>query len=273
MIDWLNLFREISEEVCHKVKPILGSEKAKEVIGIGAGGDLTKYIDLLAEKIVVEKLEAKEASCTLISEECGMRKIGKTSGDYVILDSIDGTTNATHNIPFVSTSIEHATNGFLNSVDIALVKDLYQNTVFTAIRGKGANGGGKPLKPSTIDALGKAIIAVDLSFQDNLPTLLNRLLPILCKSLKIRILGSTALEMCYVASGALDAFIDLRGMTRAPDLAAAYLILKESGGTVTKPSGEDLNIPLKADARTAFFSAANKSLSGEILKNLKTTND
>jgi myo-inositol-1(or 4)-monophosphatase len=270
MIDWLNLFQEASEKVCRKVKPILGSEKAKKVMGMGAGGDLTKYIDLLAEKIVIETLEAKDASCTLISEECGLRKIGKSSGDYVILDSIDGTTNATHSIPFVSTSIAHATNGFLNSVDVALVKDLYRNTIFTAIRGKGANGGGKPLKSSTIGTLGKAIIAVDLSFQDNLPTLLSQLLPILCKTLKIRTLGSTALEVCYVASGALDAFIDLRGMTRATDLAAAYLILKESGGISTKPSGEDLNMLLKADARTAFFSAANKVLSGEILQNLKT---
>ena len=95
------------------------------------------------------------------------------------------------------------------------------------------------------------------------------LLPVLTKALKIRIIGSTALELCYVASGALDAFIEFRGMTRVTDLAAAYLILKESGGIIVTSKGEDLNMPLRADARTEFISAANEALYLEILNSLK----
>ena len=269
MTNWLELFQETAEEICKEVKPILGSEKAREITGIGAGGDITKYIDLLAEAIVIRNLEAKNASCTLISEECGVRKIGKCCSDYVVLDSIDGTTNATRNIPFVSTSIAHATSGFLNDVDVALVKDLYNGINFTAKKRKGAFQDKKPLSSSTVDTLGKAIIAVDLSCQEKLPALINKILPILCKTLKIRIMGSTALEVCYVASGALDAFLDFRGRTRATDLAAAYLILQESGGIIVTPNNEDLNIPLKADARTAFLSAANKTICNEILHYLK----
>ena len=271
MVEWLKLFQEISEEICQKVKPILGSEKAREAMGRGAGGDIMKYIDFLAEDLVVKALETRGASCILISEECGVRKIGGSDRDYVVIDSIDGTTNATRNIPFASTSIAHASSGFLKGIDVALVKDLYRGTTFTAQKGKGALGEGKLLSPSTIDSLGKAIAAIDLSVQEKLPALMDRLLPLLCDTLKIRAIGSTALEVYYVASGALDAFVDLRGTTRAVDLAAAYLILKESGGTIITPSGEDLTMPLKADARTAFISAANKTLRNEILHLLKAS--
>ena len=269
MTDWLSLFQEISKEIYSKVKPFFGSEKAKEAIGRGAGGDLTKFIDLLAEEIVIEHLEARDISCILISEECGMRKIGKGEENYVVLDSIDGTTNATRNIPFVSTSIAHASHCYLNTVDVGLVKDLYQNIEFTATKGKGAFKDGEPLRPSTVDSVEKAILAIDLGPKEKLSELMNQLLPILSRTFKIRHLGSTALEMCYVSSGALDVFLDLRGLVRATDLAAAYLILKESGGLTITPTGEELDMPLQANARASFISAANKILCNEILNCLK----
>ncbi|MFH0749143.1 MAG: inositol monophosphatase family protein [Candidatus Bathyarchaeota archaeon] len=269
MTNWLNIFREASEEIRRKVKPLLGSEKAGHPMGRGAGGDITKYIDLVAEEIVVKILEEKDTSCTLISEEAGVKKIGQDCEDYVILDSIDGTTNATRSIPFVATSIAHATGNQLTDVDVALIRDLYHNVTFSAKKGEGAFQDKKALSPSTINSLGKAIVAIDISCQEKLPTLMKKLQPVLCKTQKIRIMGSTALEVCYVASGALDAFIDLRAMTRAPDLAAAYLVLKEAGGETVTPSGEDLNMPLQANARTDFISASNKLLCNDILNSVK----
>ena len=127
MVNWLKLFQEISKEIRKEVKPFLGSEKAREVVGRGAGGDATKYIDTLSEDVVIRMLEAQGISCILISEECGTKKICEGGCDYVVLDSIDGTTNATRNIPFVSTSIAHAKGSSLLDVDVALVKDISQD--------------------------------------------------------------------------------------------------------------------------------------------------
>ncbi|MDD2835179.1 MAG: inositol monophosphatase, partial [Methanothrix sp.] len=59
---------------------------------------------------------------------------------------------------------------------------------------------------------------------------------------RIRTLGSTALEMALVASGRLDAFVDLRGMMRVVDIAAGRLILEEAGGMVTDSAGEALHL-------------------------------
>jgi myo-inositol-1(or 4)-monophosphatase len=59
---------------------------------------------------------------------------------------------------------------------------------------------------------------------------------------RIRTLGSASLEMALVASGRLDAFVDLRGMMRVVDVAAGKLILEEAGGTVTDAGGELLHL-------------------------------
>ncbi len=51
----------------------------------------------------------------------------------------------------------------------------------------------------------------------------------------IRHYGANALELCYVAEGLTDAFVDLRGRLRTTDVAAGFLIIKEAGGLVTTP--------------------------------------
>lgn len=270
MTDWLRLFQEIADEIRREAQPLFGSEKAAEAMGRGAGGDVSKYVDTLAENIVVKTLEAEKIPCMLITEESGKLKISGGGESYVVLDSIDGTTNATRDIPFVSTCLAHATGSRLSDVDVGLVKDLYQNVNFTAIKGKGAHRAGKLLSPSTVSSLGRAIIAINLAPKEKLPELIERISPILCRSLKIRHLGSTALEVCYVASGALDVFLDPGGLTRATDLAAAYLVLKEAGGISVTSSGEKLDMSLRASARAAFISGANQALCNEILDCLKT---
>jgi myo-inositol-1(or 4)-monophosphatase len=58
-----------------------------------------------------------------------------------------------------------------------------------------------------------------------------------------RLLGASALELCYVGAGRLDAFIDLRGTLRVTDAAAGMLVCKEAGGTVTDLDGDRLDFP------------------------------
>lgn len=268
MTDWLNLFKIISNKIQQETKPLIGSQKAREEMGKGAGGDISKYVDILAENIAIQTLEEKKVHCTFISEECGIRQIDEGGKDCIILDGIDGTTNITRNIPFVSTSIAHSTGWRLSDVDIALVKDLYRNINYSAVKGKGSFEKEKSIHTSNIDRLTNAILATNLTPRERLPKQISRISPILFKAHKFRQLGSTALEVCLVASGALDAFIDIDGITRATDLAAANLILKESGGLTVTSTHEELDMPLQGNAQLLFVSAANKTLIDEILGNL-----
>ena len=77
--------------------------------------------------------------------------------------------------------------------------------------------------------------------------------PIISKFHRIRILGSTALSLCLVASGSMEAFINLRKSNRLVDTAAGYLILKESGGKIFSFDGTDIDLELGIDKRFSFF--------------------
>ncbi len=266
MVDWQILFKDIATEIRREVQPLFGSAKAKEEHGRGAGGNITRFIDALAESIVVRILQDNEVTCTLISEEKGTHRIGGGGNDYVILDAIDGTTNALHRIPFSATSIAHASGNLLKDVDFGLVMELNSGTIFKALKGKGAYEDGRLIKPSKTIHLEDAVVSVDLTFTKDFQGLVKKLTPVMSHISKFRQLGSTALESVYVASGALDAFLDLRGLSRAVDLAAASLIVREAGGFIVKPNGEDLDMVLGADVRTQFAVAGNQSLLEEILR-------
>jgi len=93
-------------------------------------------------------------------------------------------------------------------------------------------------------------------------------MPVLQKSRHLRHLGANALELCYVADGTTDAFIDLRSKLRVTDIAAAYLILLEAGGIMVTPEGTELNAPLDAAQRLSFIATANMPLHETIKANL-----
>jgi myo-inositol-1(or 4)-monophosphatase len=89
------------------------------------------------------------------------------------------------------------------------------------------------------------------------------------KTKHLRHFGANALELCYVADGSTDAFIDIRGKLRVTDIAAAQLILREAGGIIKSPEDKNLDAPLDAAQRISFVAAANKALYDTIQKLLK----
>ena len=82
---------------------------------------------------------------------------------------------------------------------------------------------------------------------------------------RVRSLGAASLEICHVASGALDAHVDLRGKIRTLDFAAAMLILRESGGFFSLLDVDDPGrIPLTKLKRFSIIAAANEKLYSQI---------
>jgi myo-inositol-1(or 4)-monophosphatase len=82
---------------------------------------------------------------------------------------------------------------------------------------------------------------------------------------RVRLLGSVALELCYVASGKLDALVDIRGALRVTDVAAGQLILKEAGGLVTDRKGNSLTLPDNVISRIEMV-ASNGHVHEKLLK-------
>jgi myo-inositol-1(or 4)-monophosphatase len=266
--DWLTLLKVCSRKIRKEVMPFFKSPEASFGFGIGAGGDVMKRIDLIAENTLIETIEKEGFSCTLISEETGVRKIGDNpTSFYVTTDPIDGTTNATRGIPFMATSMAVSKKPHLNQVEIALVADLYHNVTYTARKGKGAFRNGARMKPSELQSLDEAVIGVD--FTHKAFEIASRLKLVLEQTRHLRHLGANALELCYVADGTTDGFIDLRGKLRVTDMAAACLILKEAGGIITTLEGKELDAELAPTQRVSFIATSNKRLHQIIMEQIK----
>jgi len=269
-INWLDILIRCKNNIQEQIKPLLKKiNQPQPNLGIGAGGDPIKQIDLSAESAIINTLKEHEISFTLISEESGIEKYGQTPNDnFVTTDPIDGTTNLVRGIPFYATSIAVSTKPTINTIHTALVADLVHGMTYTAQKGKGAYRNNQKITPSKTESLEEAVIGIDLNtykIQKIVPKLTN----LIQRTKHIRHLGANALELCYVADGTTDAFLDIRGKLRATDMAAAWLIIKEAGAKITTPKGELLNVKLSPKQKVAFIATANQKIHRIILSLVK----
>ncbi|MBS7639320.1 MAG: inositol monophosphatase family protein [Candidatus Bathyarchaeia archaeon] len=263
-MDWkVKLLSDLAREIYSSVHPILGTSKAGENVGLGFGGDKTKFIDAVSEDAALKYLERSGVSCVFVGEECGVKEIGSSPEFYLIVDGVDGTSNAVRGIRFASASIAMSPTKWLGDIEAAVVIDLFDGGLYSAIKGKGAEYNGRPIKPSDIRSLKDAIVSIDVSRSRKS---IKRTAPIMGRVKGLRSLGSASLEICHVASGLLDAYIDLRDMLRTIDFAAGMLIVREAGGLFLQPSGEEIpNVPLTEVRRFSVIASANRNIFDEII--------
>jgi myo-inositol-1(or 4)-monophosphatase len=268
--DWLKILVHCKENVKEYIRPHLKTLcEPQPDLGKGAGGDQMKPVDLAAEKAIVETLQQHGISFTLISEESGVKEFGKTPKQYyVTVDPIDGTTNLVRGLPFYASSIAVSTTPALSTVFAALVTDLAHDTTYTAVKDKGAYRDGEKITSSTRDSLEDAMVGLDLNSY-KVKEIVPKLTDLIQKTKHIRHFGANALELCYVADGSTDAFIDIRGKLRTTDLAAAYLIVKEAGGKITTPTGEGLEAKLDPAQTIKFIASGNTQIQKTILSLVK----
>jgi myo-inositol-1(or 4)-monophosphatase len=250
-----------------QITPLLQTLKQPQPnLGIGAGGDPLKQVDLAAENAITATLKRHRVSFTLISEESGISEHGESPREhFVTVDPIDGTTNLTRGIPFYATSIAVSTKPVLNTIHAALVADLYHGITYTAQKGKGAHRNNQKITPSKETSLEEAVIGIDLNTY-KIQEIIPHLTSLIQKTKHTRHLGANALELCYVADGTTDAFIDIRGKLRATDMAAAHLIIQEAGAKITTPKGKPLTVKLDPKQKAIFIAAANQKIHKTILE-------
>ncbi len=264
--DWPEILAQCSDKVQHQIAPLLKTlSKPQPDLGIGAGGDPLRRTDLAAEKAVIETLTERHVSFTLISEESGVQQLGKNPENcYLTVDPIDGTTNLMRRIPFYATSIAVSDRPFLSCVHSALVTDLFHGTAYTAYKSKGAFCNGRRITPSKNTSLEEAVIGMDLNSY-NIDKIAPRLTDLIKKTKHLRHFGANALELCYVADGTTDAFVDIRGKLRTTDVAAASLILKEAGARLTTLDDKQLDAKLDPKQKVEFVAAGNPEIHRKIL--------
>ncbi|MFP3984999.1 MAG: inositol monophosphatase family protein [Candidatus Bathyarchaeia archaeon] len=267
-MDWLELLTETTQHIKATVTPLIKTSDAQKTYGIGAGGDPKKHIDLQAEKALIETFEEHSVDFILISEESGNKYYGTNPTNYVTVDPIDGTTNILRGIPFACTSIAISKAPRLDAVEAAIVTDLFHDITYLAQKNLGAYRNYQKIAPSQTNNLTEVVIGIDLNTY-KVAELSAKLNQLLTQTKHVRHLGANALELCYVADGTTDVFIDVRGKLRTTDIAAAALIIKEAGATITTLQNTPLTSPLSPTETVAFIATGNSMLHQTILKTLK----
>lgn len=265
---WRNVSYQIINEVEKAISPFIGEKKSGENVKMGADGTPTKLIDEIAEEKVIEVLKSCGKSVILVSEEIGELKIGDGNVEAIfIVDPLDGTVNAIKNIPAYAISIAiafsnkstHLTS--INDVKMGFVKNLATGDIYEAIKSIGAYVNGKTVTPSSQEKVSGSSIGAYI--RGSKAWKMNELFNIVRR---IRLLGSVAIELCYVANGTYDAFLDIRGNLRIVDIAAAKLIIEESGGIVTDENGEQLNNKLNVKERTSIIASCNFNIHKDLMR-------
>lgn len=261
----LNIIRQVEEAV----EPLIGTRKSGEIVKIGADGTPTTLIDVVAEKKVVNALEELERPVFLISEEIGEVKIGKDPPEAIlVVDPLDGTSNAIKKIPAYGISIAIAQSSAssqetanLQDVVMGLVKNFATGDLYSGFKGYGAFLNGEKIGSSLIDDVSRSSVGAYIYRGD-----MNRLEP-LCKTVRrMRTLGAVAIEISYVADGTYDAFVDMRDNLRVVDVAAAKIIVEESGGLVTDRHSRTLDARLGVLEKTSLIASGNEKLHGDIME-------
>ena len=246
---FLKLCREAFKATSDSIADLKGTEAASSFVRMGADGTPTSRIDLVAEDAIIEVLKDDGRSMRIISEELGELVLGDSPEFSIVLDPLDGTYNSSVDIPFYSLSLAVSSYD-LSELRFGYVSNFALPEEYYANSGKGAYLNGKKIRTSHNSELKKLCVSV-YGYRHNV----ERIRKIYSSVRRVRLLGSVALELCYVASGRLDAFVDVRGALRVTDVAAGQLILAEAGGFVTDGYGNPLRLPDNVTARVEMVAS------------------
>ena len=171
--------------------------------------DFVTNADKKAEKILINELSKKKFS--IISEEAG-KIIQENKNSFWIIDPIDGTTNFLHGIPHFCISLALISS---NEIISGVIFDPIKNEIFYAEKNTGAFFNNQRIRVSKKNNLDECLFGSNLEGVKNI-------------DLNLRISGSAALDLAYVASGRLDGFYQKK--LNIWDIAAGILIITEAGG-------------------------------------------
>jgi myo-inositol-1(or 4)-monophosphatase len=257
---WLALCRAAVADVRGVLADLPSRAEREPVVGTGVGGDETTAIDAAAEQTIVARLEASGGDFVLVSEELGEKRIGAGGNSRVVLDPIDGSLNAKRGIPFFSLSIAFAAGPLMEDVRLGYVYDFGTGEEWSAER-----GGGAMLNAEQLDVLRPKERLEVLALEATRTALVaDTARAFVGLAYRLRILGSLALSLCHLAAGRVDGVCSLKP-ARAVDIAAAQLLVRESGLAIELPDGDAfLEAPLDTVARSRVVAAGTPELCREL---------
>ena len=224
-------------------------ERATETGTRGSGGDRTLVLDSSAEEIIVAELERIHQQgyrFSAISEERGEIDFGDGSV-RVVIDPIDGSTNAKRDALHYALSVAVADGDTMADVAFGFVHDFGCAEEWWAARHRGARLNGRRLDPSRGERRARDGKLEILGIESADPTWVqDSITGLVTSAHRLRALGTIAATLCQVAAARFDGMVTLR-RCRGVDAAAGQLIVREAGGLVSfSDCADPLGAPLDA---------------------------
>lgn len=232
MDSWLSIAKEAALKAGAY---LLDSDQSSKDISLNIGKDVKITADVRSESIILDYLKEK-TDFHILSEEKGFIE-GNDKKFTWIVDPLDGSLNYSRSIPLCCVAI-----GLWQSEMPVLgaVYDFYRSELYTGIAGKGAWLNGKEIKSSHVDKMENAVLCTGFPVNTDFST--EGLITFLRKVQrykKVRLIGSAALSIAYVASGRADAYMENDIMIW--DVAAGLAVSSGSGCKFSMSEGKKLN--------------------------------
>jgi myo-inositol-1(or 4)-monophosphatase len=260
--DWLTACRTATQGLREVLlEHPTSRERVVETGDRGGGGDRTLVIDQQAEDAVFAQLDAMHAAgarFTAVSEERGIIDYG-AAGVLVVIDPLDGSLNAKRGMRSYALSIAVADGPTMADVVFGYVYDFGTGEEWTARRGEGAYLNGRQIvdpPPERRTSDGRLEL---VTIESSDPQYMAPAMEGLAEHVhRVRAIGSIAISCCQVAMTRVEGMLTL-WRTRAVDIAAAQLIVREAGALVAFPAFDDpLGAPLDLKPHSPVVAARSR---------------
>jgi len=202
-------------------------------------------LDLVADAAAVQVLT--DAGLGVLSEESGRHFPERPI--CVVVDPVDGSTNASRGIPHFATSLAAVDT---EGIRASLVVNQATGVRYDAVRGGGARKDGSPISVAAPQPLSRSLVVMN----GHAPTHFGWA--------QYRAFGAAALDLCFVAEGAVDGYLDCTGSNHGVwDYLGGMLIVTEAGGVMAEADGRELCV-LDHGVRRAPIAAASPGLLAEL---------
>jgi myo-inositol-1(or 4)-monophosphatase len=215
-----------------------GQGRPKEVVA-KARSEITTWADAAAQTAIVDVIAGAFPEHRIEGEEGA---VGDPAADMTwIVDPLDGTSNYAHGIPFFCASVAVRQTG--GPLLAGVVYDPLRDECFAAERGRTT-----AMAVSTTDELARAVVATGIQNDDPeaIAAFGRRMVALYGACRGVRVLGSPALAMAYIACGRLDGMAQ-RDALWAWDVAAGIVLVEAAGGRVTGFDGGPPPLEGRAD--------------------------
>jgi myo-inositol-1(or 4)-monophosphatase len=219
-------WHEIALAAAREAGVILVSPSTPFDVLSSQGKDLKSAADLAAERAIITRLE--QTGIPIIAEETRADRNLLSSERVWVVDPLDGTLNYTRHFPLYCVSIGLWDSG---KPLLGCVFDPLRNQMFSGIVGRGAWCNEQPLSVSRVSDFGQAVLCTGFPSSRSFETeTLNRFVAEVKRFKKLRLLGSAALSLAYVAAGYADCYCE-EGIWLW-DVAAGLAIVEAAGGSI-----------------------------------------